>query len=130
MFALPLLAQRADGYSSSCSDPSRAKILETATILLPSDDIGELEKSFDASSKRIGMTTWAVGSELHGKVLSKTLGLQSPKYSVSITADWKPGDHHALLKVERTCINDDLEPWEGFWSGLRGELAEAGYQLR
>jgi hypothetical protein len=95
-----------------------------------SNDISKLEKSFEASSKRIGMTTWAVGSELHGKVSSKTLGLQSPKYSVSITADWKPGDHRALLKVERTCINDDLEPWKGFWNALRGELVEAGYQLR
>jgi hypothetical protein len=31
--------------------------------------------------------------------------------------------------VRRTCINDALEPWEGYWSGFVSGLRDAGYEV-
>lgn len=127
---LALCSSQAAAYSSVCSNPKRARVFATAVIILPDDDIKKLEAAFEKLSTRVGMTTWGVGSSEGGRTLSQTLGLQSPKVSVSITARWKPGKRNALLKVERTCINDDLEPWAGYWRKVRSELTQAGYRLQ
>jgi hypothetical protein len=114
-----------------CSDPKRARVLASAMVILPDDDIDRLGQQFEQLSKIIGMTTWSVGMT-SGKGVREalTLGLQSPKVSVAITADWKPGLRAAKLQVERTCVNDDLEPWPEYWSGLKRELKGRGYRLR
>jgi hypothetical protein len=125
-----LCSSQAVAYSSVCSNPKRARTLATAIVALPDDNIAKLEATFEKLSSRVGMTTWSVGSSEEGRNLSQTLGLQSPKVSVSITARWKPGQRNALLKVERTCINDDREPWAGYWQKVRNELGQAGYKLQ
>ncbi|RYG87169.1 MAG: hypothetical protein EON59_08205 [Alphaproteobacteria bacterium] len=113
-----------------CSDPKRARVLARATVILPDDDIDKLGEQFELLSKSIDMTTWRVGmSSAKGVRELLTLGLQSPKVSVGITAEWKPGRRAAKLQVERTCINDDLEPWLGYWSGLKRALKARGYRL-
>lgn len=127
---LALCSTQAAAYSSVCSNPKRARTLATAIIALPDDNIAKLEATFEKLSSHVGMTTWGVGSSEEGRTLSQTLGLQSPKVSVSITARWKPGQRNALLKIERTCINDDLEPWAGYWRKVRIELGQAGYKLQ
>jgi hypothetical protein len=127
---LALCSSQVAAYSSVCSNPKRARTLATAIVVLPDDNITKLEAAFEKLSTRVGMTTWSVGSSKEGRTLSQTLGLQSPKVSLSITARWKPGQHNALLKVERTCINDDLEPWAGYWGKVRNELDRAGYKLQ
>ena len=116
-------------YSSVCSDPSRARVLARATVILPSDNIAPLERRFTIIAPKLGMMVWGVGSEEHGKILSKTLGMQSPKVSVSIEADWKPGMRAATLVAERTCYTDDLEPWRRYWSGLIHQLKSSGYRV-
>ena len=117
------------GSSSVCSNPARARVLARATIFLPSDNIGTLEHRFAIIAPKIGMSTWGTGLDERGKILAQTLGLQSPKVSVSIQADWKPGQRAALLSIERTCIDDTLEPWRGYWWGLIGRLESAGYRV-
>ncbi|MBB3911454.1 hypothetical protein [Sphingomonas desiccabilis] len=114
-----------------CSDPERARVLARATIILPDDNIDKLGDDFERISKLINMTTWQVGmTSEKGVRESLTLGLQSAKVSVGIEADGEPGQRTAKLQVKRTCINDDLEPWSGYWSDLKRELKARGYQLR
>ncbi len=114
-----------------CSDPKRARVLARATIILPDDNIDKLGEDFEKLSTLINMTTWQVGATSENGVReSLTLGLQSPKVSVGVEASWKPGQRTAKLKVERTCISDDLEPWLGYWSDLKRELKARGYQFR
>lgn len=127
---LALCVTQAAAYTSDCSNPKRARTLATAIIALPDDDITKLKATFDTLSPRVGMGMWSVGVEDGGRIVKQTLGLQSPKVSVSITADWKLGQRNALLKVERTCITDDLEPWAGYWKKVRIELGQASYKLQ
>jgi hypothetical protein len=117
--ALAIPAQ-ASAESTVCSNPSRAKVLSSAVVKLPTGGIDELEKAFEGLSESIGMTTWAVaGSDKDGKgTVTKSIGLQSPQASVGITARWKIGDGSVKLVVERTCFTDDLEPWSDYWSKL------------
>ena len=123
-------AQAATATSTVCRNPARARVLSTGTVSLPSSNIGALQKRFEAVAVPLGMTTWGVASYPDGKTLrSKTLGLQSPKASVSISAEWKPRQRFAKIVVERTCYSDDLEPWQPYWRGLLARLREAGYKI-
>ncbi|MDO9488091.1 MAG: hypothetical protein Q7J32_06925 [Sphingomonadaceae bacterium] len=126
-----MLTAPASGTSLICSNPERARILARAKILLPRERINVLEARFATVAKNIGMTTWAVGSQNGaGVVKSKTLGLQSPEVSVSISARWKPGLASANVIVERTCYTDDLEPWKGYWQNFLSGIRAAGYDVR
>ncbi len=124
MLAVPA---QASAETTVCSDPSRAKILNSAVIKLPTGGIDELDKAFEDLSESIGMSTWGVtGSDNDGKgKVTKTVGLQSPKVSVSISAHWKIGEGSVKVVVERTCYNDNLEPWSDYWrkliSGLKAK---------
>jgi hypothetical protein len=83
---------QANAESTLCSNPKRARVLATATVVLPDDDIDRLDQLMARSAETVGMTSWKVGSfSDEGVRQSQTLGLQSPKVSVSITAHWKRG---------------------------------------
>lgn len=129
--ALVIPAQ-ASGESTVCSNPSRAKVLRSAVVKLPTGGIDELEKAFEDLSESIGMTTWAVASsDKDGKgTVSKSIGLQSPQLSVGINAKWKIGDGSVKLVVERTCYTDDLEPWSGYWSKFISGLKAKEYLIK
>ncbi|KTE08919.1 hypothetical protein ATE71_13425 [Sphingopyxis sp. H115] len=96
-------------------------------MALPTRDIEALEQRFELVAPKIGMTTWGVAGDDGRGIRDVTLGLQSPKVSVSITAEWRTGQKAAFLQVERTCINDALEPWQPYWKHFLSELREAGY---
>lgn len=82
------------------------------------------------TAKRIGMTPWGSGLlDSHGKTLRQTLAMQSPKVSVSAEARWEAGQLRVPLVIRRTCINDALEPWRGYWSNLVRELRKRGYRV-
>lgn len=99
--------------------------------MLPSDSIEALERRFTVISTQVGMETWGTAlSDQSGKIEHQTLGLQSPHVSVSIKAKWQPGQRFAALTVERTCYNDALEPWRGYWWGVVNRLEKAGYSVR
>lgn len=119
----------AQAHSTTCSNPRRERVLSAALIRLPTDNIQVLERRFEAIAGRIGMETWGSGLSENGRVESKTLGLGSPQGSVSIKAKWRPGQKAATLEVKRTCINDALEPWRGYWWGLVRALELNGYTV-
>ena len=55
----------------------------------------------------------------------------------SCTGMYAPGLDMQLVEklglnrnVERTCINDNLEPWAGYWRDVKDELSKAGYEFR
>ena len=127
---LCLATTPAQAESTMCSNPKRARVLATATLSLPDDGIDRLDKWVSRSAKNIGMTTWGVESSNKGKRESQTIGLQSPKVSVSIEAYWKPGWRMAKVTVVRTCINDDLEPWSGYWAAFKREMRKGGFAFR
>ncbi len=112
-----------------CSDPARARVLDSVVVALPSDNIEMLERRFGWTAERIGMTTWGVSSSEHDVLRNKTLGMQSPKVSVNIQAEWEPGQRSANIAIERTCYTDDLEPWQPYWFAFLGELRAAGYSI-
>ena len=124
------LSTSASGTTLICSHPDRAGIKSKAVVSLPTDNIDMLDRRFGWTAARIGMSTWGVGASERGRVTSRTLGMQSPKVSVSISAEWKPGQRAAKLVVERTCYTDDLEPWLPYWRAFLAELRRAGYQVR
>lgn len=118
--------------STVCSNPSRAKVLSSKVVKLPTGGIDELEKAFEDLSGSIGMTTWAVeGSDKDGKgTATKTIGLQSPQASVAISARWEIGDGSVKMMVERTCFTDDLEPWSDYWNNLISGLKEKDFIIK
>lgn len=124
-----LTAQSVAGTELVCSNPSREKVLQTATIVLPTGNIGLLKRRFEKLAGPLGMTTWGTVLSERGAVESQTLGLQSPKVSVSISANWKSGQRFARAKVERTCFTDDLEPWKGYWSRFLAGLRASGFKV-
>ena len=127
---LTIGSSNSHALTTFCSNPNRERVLEAATVNLPRDNIQKLESRFDRIANVVGMTTWGVeSSDRQGRVESQTIGLQSPKVSVSIEARWKPGRKSADLQVRRTCINDALEPWRGYWLGVVSQLERAGYTV-
>lgn len=79
---------------------------------------------------QLDMTTWGVAlNGDDGSAIEDTLGRQSPKVSVAISAEWIKGQRLARLSVERTCYTDDLEPWRQYWDGFLGALRRAGYRV-
>lgn len=127
IFATPMPAE---ATSTICSNPKRERVLASAVIRLPSDNIQALERRFAIAAPRIDMESWGTAlNNRSGKVERQTLGLQSPRVSVSIEADWRPGQNAATLRLRRTCINDAIEPWRGYWWGLVSELETAGYTV-
>ena len=127
--AVTPIASDAHATSTSCSNPKRARVLATAQVALPTRNIEALERRFGLVAPKIGMTTWGVEGNDGRGIRDVTLGLQSPKVSVSITAEWRTGRNAAVLQVERTCINDSLEPWQGYWKNFLSELRKAGYAI-
>jgi len=124
------LPSQSIALSTVCSHPKRARTLSAATIALPTGDTRPLERRFDVIAKRIGMLPWGSAlSDANGKIERQTIGLQSPKVSVSIEARWQSGQKYATLRVRRTCINDALEPWHGYWRTLLQELKRSGYKV-
>ncbi|WP_292965723.1 hypothetical protein [Novosphingobium sp. UBA1939] len=110
-----------------CSHPTRERVLARATIDFPEISPRKLERSFDAIAKRIGMSPWGSGLlDSHGKTLRQTVAMQSPKVSVSAEARWEVGQLRVPLVIRRTCINDVLEPWHGYWSNLIREIRKSG----
>jgi hypothetical protein len=128
--AVALIAPEARATSTTCSNPKREQVLATARVALPTRNIEALEQRFELLAPKIGMTTWGVAGDDGRGIRDVTLGLQSPKVSVGITAEWRTGQKAALLQVERTCINDALEPWQPYWKHFLSELREAGYVVR
>ena len=118
------------GMSTVCRNPSRERALAAASIKLPRDDIHALERRMEKVGKGIRMETWGTAlSDRFGRIERQTLGLQSRKVSVSIRAKWQPGHKAADVQIWRTCINDDLEPWRGYWRGFVQALRRAGYTV-
>jgi hypothetical protein len=117
--------------STICSNPQRAGVLAHAKVKLSANNIDTLEATFEKLANSLGMTTWGVeASKNDGTgVSSKTIGLQSPQASVSISGRWKPGQRSVKIIIERTCYSDDLEPWEGYWNGLLSGLKSDGHQV-
>lgn len=129
VFALVSVPNQTSALSTVCSEPDRARVLAAVTVKLPTDDIQALEELFSTLAPQLGMTTWAVTSSEHGRLLAKDIGLQSPEVSVSIEASWEAGTNEAVVQLQRTCINDSLEPWEGYWSGFLDGLNIAKYEV-
>ncbi|MEL7216839.1 MAG: hypothetical protein AAGK01_00230 [Pseudomonadota bacterium] len=129
LFLAGLSPSVANATTLICSDPDRARILDRATVALPTDKIEMLERRFGWTAERIGMTTWGVASGENDLPRRKTLGMQSPKVSVSIQAEWSSGQKFANLAIERTCYTDDLEPWRPYWRAFLRELRTAGYRV-
>lgn len=116
--------------STVCSNPRRERVLASAVVRLPTDNIQALERSFDIAGRGIGMSPWGTSLlDRHGRVERQTLGLQSPRVSVSVRAKWRPGQRAADVEIWRTCINDASEPWRGYWWGLVNALESAGYTV-
>lgn len=126
---LSIMPSGSGALTTVCSDPSRARVLASTVVRLPTDNIDALERRFDVLAPSLGMTTWGVTSSKGNRVEQKTLGLQSPEVSVSIEAHWRPGQRAATVEVSRTCINDALEPWRSYWAGLVSGLRRAGYTV-
>jgi hypothetical protein len=55
--------------------------------------------------------------------------LQSPKVSVAIDIVARRSLDLAQVTVERTCINDSLEPWQPYWRRFRALMAAQGYPV-
>ncbi|GEM_PF-2119721 len=119
----------AGATSSVCSNPERERILATAIVQLPTDDIQSLEEVLLLLAPQLGMTSWVVTTAEPGQLLAKDIGLQSPEVSVSIEAEWEPGTNEALFEARRTCFDDALEPWEDYWTGFLTGLSDAGYGI-
>lgn len=115
--------------STICSNPKRERVLATARIELQKGGMDRLNKQLQRSSARIGMTTYDVGTEESGANSFRSLGMQSPKASVAIEADWTRGQRSVVVRVKRTCIDDSLEPWQGYWERYKREVRRAGYVL-
>jgi hypothetical protein len=129
LLLLSTLQVDASATSTVCSNPKRARVLDSANVALPNADFDAFEKTFNKLVETLGMTTWAVAFRKDGRNLtSKTVGLQSPKVSVGINTEWKVGQKKVKIIVERTCYSDDLEPWEGYWSKFLEGLKGAGYK--
>ena len=59
----------------------------------------------------------------------KTIILQSPKVSANIEITARSGSTTAKVNVNRTCINDALEPWLPFWKRFRAAMKSRGYAI-
>jgi hypothetical protein len=101
-------------------------------MYLPWSKLEELSRWLEASSDReLGMSFSSVGSGTEAQPISKqAIILQSPKVSVAIEIRALRRSRIAKVTVERTCINDALEPWLPFWRRFREVMKIRGFVLK
>jgi len=131
--AAALLAGSASAYTSFCSNPARAGIRRQAHVIMPWARMPALKRWLDRSSdKMIGMSLSSVESQpaANQPIEHETLILQSPKFSVDIHIEQRRGDQAAIVRLERTCISDALEPWSPYWRRFSKSMAAAGFLIR
>ena len=131
--ALFVQMNAAHGTRTVCSHPKRAGVRAVATIPLPWSKVTELHEWLEASSEtNLGMSFSSVGvaDGPNLPLKEQTIILQSPKVSVNIEITAKSGNSVAKVVVNRTCYNDDLEPWLPYWHRFRTALRLHGYVLK
>jgi len=125
-----LFIASASGASATitvCSDPSRARVLDTLTLQILDRD----EPAFATTIRRFDGVAGMMMSET-GRISpdhifrTRTLLFQSPEFSVVINVRTVLGRDHASVNIERTCINDALEEWEPYWRAFRQFLDREG----
>lgn len=125
-----LRATQAHATTTRCSNPQREGIRASGTIKLAWSDLPKLNALLQRSEGALRMSYSFVESGLTGQPFrKKTHILQSPKVSVAIEIVARRSADVAKVTVERTCINDSLEPWQPYWRRFRDLMAANGHPV-
>lgn len=105
--------------------------MQLGAIDLMSDNIEPLSHALKDISAKTAMSYSNDNRKTFGILLgyNNTI-MQSPGSTVIITVNWRVGRQLAIIEIERTCIGDDFEPWEPYWSAVVKQLRVYGYRVR
>lgn len=112
-------AAPASALETMCSNPSRARVLAHMSLSIPEGDEPAFAERMRQFRSRSTMSYAEVDAADGNVWRSRTIIFQSPEVSVVIHVRTRRGSDTARVEIERTCINDALEPWRPFWSDFR-----------
>jgi hypothetical protein len=133
LLAAGLGAVPAAAAETACVNPRHAGIKAEAQTWPPGGDEAVLARDLHAFAVRNGLHVGggAIGDPGRDTLWFRHIGLQSPRYSVVLTATLDSRSRAVGLSVERTCINEARpEPWAPYWRGLLSYLRARDYVVR
>jgi hypothetical protein len=116
-----------------CSDPRRAGPLAAMELRLRKGGYLRLERQLsDFAERHAGMSvssSMMTDPEKPQPYWTRNVTLQSPQFSVAISASTASWSRTARLVVARTCVSDATEDWHPYWARLRTYLRRRGYVI-
>jgi hypothetical protein len=116
--------------STFCSDPHRARVLDSMSVAIPNGDETAFANTMREFESVTDMSLSEVSSSRGGNVTSRALLFQSPEVSVLIDISTEADSNIAEIAIERTCITDALERWRPYWRAFRGFMQSHGFEER
>lgn len=133
LLAVGLATPPAAASETACVNPRHAGIKAAAETWTLAGDEAALARDLDAYAVQAGLSVGggAIGDPGRDTLWFRHISLQSPRYSVVLTATFDSRNRAVGLSVERTCINEARpEAWAPYWRGLLSYLRARDYVVR